>query len=178
MLVRRLINTEEYERVNKQVLITNNSKDLSNCAEIKKSVEECLDNYRINNNLSENSRLDSLFVFPNDNVVNRAKHWGLIMVPKPGDCTDCYLLTLSVDKDISWHDATFFEDLYFLKSGRKCLMKNRNMSETDLLSAYWQRNNNTDSITIEGMVKSASIIKIEKCIIGHTSFEIVEEIPL
>lgn len=148
--------------------------DMDNLLERRKMAEEKLEEYRKCCCPRLNGRLDSIFVFPNDNIEERAFHWAFKFASCPGDFCQCYLLEMEVDEPVTWHDATFFEDLCHLYKGEKSFMTNK-MSDHDLIENYWLSQEKMDSLFLEGMVKRGQILSVSSCVVSRTGFKILEK---
>ena len=176
MIVYRIIKADWYsnKRPCKGEVLTPTNYDIDNMPEGRKTTEERLETCRKEHFPQLNGRLDSIFVFPNDNIEERAFHWAFKFASRPGDFCQCYLLEMEVDEPVTWHDATFFEDLCHLYKGNKIFMTNR-MSDLDLTENYWLSQEKLDNLSLEGMVKRGKIVSVSSCEVSRTSFKILEK---
>lgn len=174
MILYRIIKANSDQRPYKGNLLQSKTIDMEKLQEGRKMGEEKLEEYRKCCCPRLNGRLDSIFVFPNDNIEERAFHWAFKFASRPGDFCQCYLLEMEVDEPVTWHDATFFEDLCHLYKGNKIFMTNR-MSDLDLIENYWLSQEKLDNLSLEGMVKRGKIVSVSSCEVSRTSFKILEK---
>ena len=174
MIIYRIVKANSDQRPYKGDVLQFKTIDMDKLPDGRKMAEKNLEEYRKCCVPKLNGRLDSIFVFPDNKIEDRASHWAFKFVSRPGDLCQCYLLEMEVDEPVIWHDATFFEDLCLLYKGDKSFMTNR-MSDHDLIENYWLSQEKLDNLSIEGMVKRGEIVSVSSCEVSRTSFKILEK---
>lgn len=105
-------------------------------------------------------RVDSLFVFPyDDKMEKRAFQWANTYAQTPDSSCIVNLLVLEVD-NVEWHESRNYEDLCFLLGNYKVGMRDKKVNEDDLCNRYWLEKCNMEELSIEGLVKKARVISI------------------
>lgn len=102
------------------------------------------------------SRKTGIFVFPNNMIEERIKHWGKKKVSSPGDCVPIVLLKITTE-EVQWHNSAYYDELGFRHTMGK--YKNdqwKELRNCELTSLYWQ-NSEINGIEVEGLINIGRI---------------------
>lgn len=163
---------EKYE-VQKEKEISNICHNMNLYSETKKAGEIELEEYRLKKCPDQQSRIDSIFVFPNDDITGRVCHWAMKYVSTPGKSVQCMLVTAEVESDITWHDSTYFEDICHIMANEQFLVCHKGMNINDLCEAYW-KHSGCEGIETEGLVPRMKVINVESCFVSRNKISFPE----